>query len=501
MKATLRKKIGIFLLTLAVMISVWNVPVIESRAATGIPSIAYMVHAQKHGWMNPVKDGGTAGTVGEAKRLEAIAISLNSNGSSLNGGLQYSVHAQRYGWMDWVDAGQNVSPAELVSQRKFAGTTGQGKRLEAIRIRLTGALAETYEVMYRVHMQSYGWSSWTRNGDIAGVTGQSKRMEAIEIRLVQKPSVTPSADLTYSVHAQRYGWMNPVFQGVTAGTTGESKRLEALKINLTTTGVTGGIVYNTHIQGLGWTQEVTNNIVSGTTGQGKRMEAVSIRLTGDISAYYDIYYRVHCQSFGWMDWAKNGEMAGTANGKKRMEAIQIRLVKKGAAAPGATTRPYVYVPTPVIDRNTYVIRVNKQESCITIYKDGVPIKAMTCSPGDATPTGTFNLAGKWRWNTLMGGVKGQYCSQIYGDFLFHSVLYNSANPRTLIASSYNNLGKRVSHGCVRLRVADAKWIFDNCPTGTKIVIYNSSDPGPLGKPTLSKIPGSQNWDPSDPAIH
>lgn len=267
-----------------------------------------------------------------------------------------------------------------------------------------------------------------------------------------------------------------------------------------TQGVTGGIVYNTHVQSLGWTKDVSNNGVSGTTGRSKRIEAICMHLTGDITAYYDIYYRVHCQSLGWLDWAKNGQMAGTTNGGKRMEAIQIQLVKKGGKAPGATAKPYVYIEPPAITKDTYEIRVNKQESCITIYKDGVPIKAMTCSPGDATPVGTFYLAGKWRWNALMGGVQGQYCSQIQGDFLFHSVLYNKTNPRTLIPSSYNNLGKRVSHGCVRLQVIDAKWIFDNCPRGTKITIYNSSDPGPLGKPALQKIPGSQTWDPTDPAI-
>ena len=188
--------------------------------------------------------------------------------------------------------------------------------------------------------------------------------------------------------------------------------------------------------------------------------------------------------------ANGGKLSGTTN----------QLVKKGGKAPGATAKPYVYIEPPAITKDTYEIRVNKQESCITIYKDGVPIKAMTCSPGDATPVGTFYLAGKWRWNALMGGVQGQYCSQIQGDFLFHSVLYNKTNPRTLIPSSYNNLGKRVSHGCVRLQVIDAKWIFDNCPRGTKITIYNSSDPGPLGKPALQKIPGSQTWDPTDPAI-
>lgn len=446
------KKIGAFLLSLVMLLSVIVLPTNTTQAAEAMPTVSYSVHAQSYGWMNPAQNGKTAGTTGQGKRLEAIAISLKQNGTSYAGGLRYQAHVQTYGWMNWVDADTNgASPRSLADKGQYAGTVGKSKRMEAIRMELTGELANRYEVLYRVHMQTYGW-------------------------------------------------MNTVPGGTIAGTTGKGKRLEAIKIDLKTQGVTGGIVYNTHVQSLGWTKDVSNNGVSGTTGQSKRIEAICMHLTGDITAYYDIYYRVHCQSLGWLDWAKNGQMAGTTNGGKRMEAIQIQLVKKGGKAPGATAKPYVYIEPPAITKDTYEIRVNKQESCITIYKDGVPIKAMTCSPGDATPVGTFYLAGKWRWNALMGGVQGQYCSQIQGDFLFHSVLYNKTNPRTLIPSSYNNLGKRVSHGCVRLQVIDAKWIFDNCPRGTKITIYNSSDPGPLGKPALQKIPGSQTWDPTDPAI-
>ena len=495
------KKIGAFLLSLVMLLSVIVLPTNTTQAAEAMPTVSYSVHAQSYGWMNPAQNGKTAGTTGQGKRLEAIAISLKQNGTSYAGGLRYQAHVQTYGWMNWVDADTNgASPRSLADKGQYAGTVGKSKRMEAIRMELTGELANRYEVLYRVHMQTYGWSSWTKGGDTAGTVGQGKRLEAIEIKLIQKPSVTPAATVNYQVHAQSYGWMNTVPGGTIAGTTGKGKRLEAIKIDLKTQGVTGGIVYNTHVQSLGWTKDVSNNGVSGTTGRSKRIEAICMHLTGDITAYYDIYYRVHCQSLGWLDWAKNGQMAGTTNGGKRMEAIQIQLVKKGGKAPGATAKPYVYIEPPAITKDTYEIRVNKQESCITIYKDGVPIKAMTCSPGDATPVGTFYLAGKWRWNALMGAVQGQYCSQIQGDFLFHSVLYNKTNPRTLIPSSYNNLGKRVSHGCVRLQVIDAKWIFDNCPRGTKITIYNSSDPGPLGKPALQKIPGSQTWDPTDPAI-
>lgn len=489
------------LAAILMLVSVLAVPQGNLQAAQpNLPTVSYMVHAQTYGWMNPVQNGKQAGTVGQAKRLEAIAISLNQNGSSYSGALQYRVHTQTYGWMEWNDAAtDNPTKNVILARKQYAGTVGKSKRMEAIQIKLTGELAQHYEVYYRVHMQSYGWGAWTRNGETAGTVGQGKRLEAIEIRMAQKPTVTPTAGVNYTVHAQSRGWMNTVSDGKTAGTVGQAKRLEAIKINLQTEGVSGGVVYDTHVQGIGWTKESANNAISGTVGQAKRIEAIRMHLTGDISAYYDIYYRVHAQSYGWLDWAKNGEMAGTTNGAKRMEAIEIKLVKKGQAAPGATAKPYIYVET-VITKDTYEIHVNRQQSCITIYKEGQPIKAMTCSPGDSTPVGTFYLAGKWRWNELMGGVYGQYCSQIYGDFLFHSVLYEKANLRTLIPSSYNNLGKRVSHGCVRLQVADAKWIFDNCPKGTKIVIYNSSDPGPLGKPTLNKIPWSQKWDPTDPAL-
>lgn len=153
--------------------------------------------------------------------------------------------------------------------------------------------------------------------------------------------------------------------------------------------------------------------------------------------------------------------------------------------------------------STYQIKVNKQQNCVTIYKldesgKYKPIKALICSTGAATKTGTYHLGAKMRWHELMGPCWGQYCSRIYGGVLFHSVWYSSPNnPATLSVSSYNKLGTTASHGCVRLTVAGAKWIYDNIPSGTPVIIYNSSDPGPLGKPEAIKLPYSTGWDPTD----
>ena len=68
----------------------------------------------------------------------------------------------------------------------MSGTSGQAKRLEAIRIRLKGEIANHYNICYRVHAQTYGWLSWAWNGDPAGTSGLGKRLEAIQIVLVKK---------------------------------------------------------------------------------------------------------------------------------------------------------------------------------------------------------------------------------------------------------------------------------------------------------------------------
>lgn len=151
----------------------------------------------------------------------------------------------------------------------------------------------------------------------------------------------------------------------------------------------------------------------------------------------------------------------------------------------------------------YMIKINKQQNVVTIYKDKggkyKPYKAFVCSSGYATPVGTFYLKEKIRWHILDGPTYGQYCTRIHQSFLFHSVwYYEMQKPNTQSYIQYNKLGTTASHGCVRLTVGDAKWIYDNCPTGTKVVIYNSSNPGPLGKPSAIKVSGYAGWDPTDP---
>lgn len=103
----------------------------------------------------------------------------------------------------------------------------------------------------------------------------------------------------------------------------------------------------------------------------------------------------------------------------------------------------------------------------------------------------------------MGPCYGQYCTRIVGGILFHSVPYNTMHKYDLKYKSFNRLGWIISHGCVRLAVNDSKWIFDNCPLGTTVVIYNDKkSAGPMGRPKPIRIDASnlflRGWDPTDP---
>lgn len=153
----------------------------------------------------------------------------------------------------------------------------------------------------------------------------------------------------------------------------------------------------------------------------------------------------------------------------------------------------------------YLIKVYKWSNYLIVFaKDEwgnytVPVKAMITSCGNGTPTGTYYSPMKFRWLTMVGGSQAQWCTQITGDYLLHSVPYRWADPTTLYTDlMYNWLGTTQSLGCIRLQAGDAKWIYDNCELGTEIYITPWEDAGPIPKPSFTPIPSWHTWDPTDP---
>lgn len=151
----------------------------------------------------------------------------------------------------------------------------------------------------------------------------------------------------------------------------------------------------------------------------------------------------------------------------------------------------------------YTIYVNRSSNIINVVdsRTGKVVKAMYCSTGVGYSTigGTYNTVSKMRWHALNGGVYGQYCTRIHGSYLFHSVYYYRTVKNQMSTREYNKLGSQASAGCVRLAVVDAKWIYDHCDVGTRVVIGESRR---MVKPTRSKLKVSTarrtGWDPTDP---
>lgn len=158
----------------------------------------------------------------------------------------------------------------------------------------------------------------------------------------------------------------------------------------------------------------------------------------------------------------------------------------------------------------YYIKVNRAANCVTVYgmdinnEYSIPVKAFACScakEGYETITGDFATYQKYEWGYEADG-KVQYVTRINGAYVFSSVPYEDYNKAQLMEGQFNLLGQNASTGIIYLSVGDVKWIYDNCPVGTGVSIYDdASNPGPLGKPETIKIPEDspyKGWDPTDP---
>lgn len=130
----------------------------------------------------------------------------------------------------------------------------------------------------------------------------------------------------------------------------------------------------------------------------------------------------------------------------------------------------------------YMLKVSTADQRVYAYalddnnEYTVLVRTMKCSTGKnatPTPTGTYQSTtgpgARWHYFKKYD-CWAQYAYYIEGDIMFHSVLYGEKDG-PVTRSSVNNLGKKASHGCVRLSVEDAKWIYYNCPAKTKIVVY------------------------------
>ena len=237
--------------------------------------------------------------------------------------------------------------------------------------------------------------------------------------------------------------------------------------------------------------------------EGPVISASNMSVT--VGASLDIKSKVSCED------AVDGKVECSVSSYSTSKAgtYKVTISAKDIAGNSSSKTITLTVNKKIVNTKPYYIEVIRNHNVVVVY--GLDnnnnytkvVKVFTVSVGKNgnTPTGTFSTTKGNRWGSLFGGVYGQYSTRITGHILFHSVPYYKMDPSTLEWEEYNKLGTAASAGCIRMRVIDVKWIYDNCPVGTKVKIYDGSLPKGVSKPSYSKIDGSspnRGWDPTDP---
>ena len=184
-----------------------------------------------------------------------------------------------------------------------------------------------------------------------------------------------------------------------------------------------------------------------------------------LACYKDAYYYVQNGRLNWnySGYAQidgQGEYYEVRNG--RMVGGPLAKMQSVANNQASSTN-YIMI----VDRATHRVGVFKGRK-----NNWTNIKYYKCCVGKpSTPTisGTYTVGAKGKYFDT--GTQGRcwYYTQISGNYLFHSVIYDrQSTPKRIID---NSMDAAVSHGCVRLDLDNAKWIYDNIPKNTKIIIY------------------------------
>ena len=237
--------------------------------------VKYRSYLENIGWQNYHKDGEITGTTGQNRRMEAIEMTLTGNQKN-NYDIYYRVHVQDLGWLGWAKNGET------------AGTMNYALKIEAVQILIVPKDTPAIEngqssfkkkntiVEYSTHVENIGWQEAVKNGELAGTTGQNKQVEAIRINL-QYPEY--SGKIKYKSHIQDIGWQNYVSNGAISGTVGRNKEMEAICIELTgEMAEKYDVYYQVHSSEFGWLGWAKNGEKAGSEGYARQIEAIRIQL-------------------------------------------------------------------------------------------------------------------------------------------------------------------------------------------------------------------------------
>lgn len=332
-------------------------------------------------------------------------------------------------------------------------------------------------ILYRSYSSTTGWSPWVMNGAETAHLTDGSAIEAMQVRI--DGVVSNAFDIYYQATLSDGTTLDWAKNGQTSGSMAEGKWLIGFRMVLFPKNAE--FTYST---------SRTVSAPAGTDG---------LQFTGAVPTYKD----GSGQPFTGWAWLNNQRFYimndQAVTGWQYIDGYKYYFDENGALVSD--------LRNILGDARPYILKINRVTDTLTVYaQDGangfiIPVVSFLTTTGDDTPYGTFKVPEKYRWRLMIGDVYTQYAMRLKDGYMVHSVIFNHQNPYSLDASTYNNLGIGRSHGCTRLKTGEMKWIYDNCPVGTTVEIYDSVVPGPFEAPVLdATIPVDQNYDPTDPTV-
>lgn len=137
----------------------------------------YQGYVHQSGWSS-LKGDNQICTALAGEYMTGIKMSLSGQPAGMSGTISYQVNVSGSGWIPWAE--------------NFAETGNpEGEApLEAVRVQLTGELAEQFDVYYKV-LQSGSWTEWVKNGETAGVEGHGLRVDGWKAAITLKGAEPP----------------------------------------------------------------------------------------------------------------------------------------------------------------------------------------------------------------------------------------------------------------------------------------------------------------------
>jgi lipoprotein-anchoring transpeptidase ErfK/SrfK len=171
--------------------------------------------------------------------------------------------------------------------------------------------------------------------------------------------------------------------------------------------------------------------------------------------------------------AKEPAQAATKEPKKQPEKKQEKDPVKAAAKQPETEQKSQSQTLSSIQPE-FKIDVSIDEQKVRIYRNGSPVKMFTASTGlnNSTPLGNFTIQNRGEWffsDKYQEGAEYWVSFKDWGVYLFHTVPMDEE--KAIIPDEADKMGLPASHGCIRLEIESAKWIYDHIPQGTPVYIH------------------------------